>query len=389
MRNWTEEQIDFLRQHLAFNTKEIYALYQEEFGSGHRSYDSVQKKIKAMREAFDPEEIDQDEEEEVNSRLAELLGEESHLYIPTVTSKMKSILTMRTKAWLEGMIETSKKLDFPPPRAAVSGQESTLCIALSDLHYGQQTRWYDMAEAHARTLSMATELFQRMKAQKIDEIVVLIVGDTVEGEDIYPTQASHVLCSTIDQVMTCSESLWELLVMLRKLFKVPVRVVAVPGNHGRAGKTVSEKTNWDNVVYHSLRLLMRHYKDSDLSLECDFKEFRTFEVKDRRGLVHHEGVKHSGTPAMQIKIAGWMSAFQCDFMVHGHFHEWKVGDWNGKIIVSNGSMCGPNDLSDRLAKDTPARQGYWLVTPGMPLHSFGFIEWKVDDEVSHDDKEQQ
>ncbi|GAF67849.1 unnamed protein product, partial [marine sediment metagenome] len=245
---------------------------------------------------------------------------------------------------------------------------------------------FNLEKARERLLSIAPEIHQRMKGHKIDEIALAVVGDTVEGEDIYPTQASHVLCSTIDQVMACAEALWELLVLLRKLFKVPVRVICVPGNHGRAGKTVSEKTNWDNVVYHSIRLLMRHYKDSDLSLECDFNPFRTFVVKDKKGLAYHEGVKHSGTPAMQVKIAGWMFNWECDFMVHGHFHEWKVGDWNGKIIVSNGSLVGPNDLSDRLAKDTPARQAYWLITPGEPLHSFGFVEWE-EDEIPHNEEE--
>ena len=92
-------------------------------------------------------------------------------------------------------------------------------------------------------------------------------------------------------------------------------------------------------------------------------------------MLYHHGVKHMGTPAMQLKVAGWFMNKQFDFMLHGHWHEWHVGNWIGKIVVGNGCMCGADELSERIAKEDKARQGFFYVTPGQPLGGFSFVEW--------------
>ena len=231
-----------------------------------------------------------------------------------------------------------------------------------------------MEEARSRMRSIPLRI-KEQPLPDIDEVVVILAGDMIEGEDIYPTQNSNLAHSAIEQVQVCSESIWQALLTFRQLFKCPVRVETVPGNHGRVSRTANEKTNWDNVIYHLLRVMSVMNKDPDLVVNCNFEEFRTFKVKDRIGLAYHHGVKHVGTPSMREKVAGWMHTKKFDFLVHGHWHEWHVGNWLGKFVIGNGCMCGPDDLAERMGQEDDARQAYFLITPGKEVWGFSFLQW--------------
>jgi len=115
--------------------------------------------------------------------------------------------------------------------------------------------------------------------------------------------------------------------------------------------------------------------DKDIIVNCNFEPFRTFRVKDKIGMAYHHGVKHTGTPSMREKVAGWIASTDFDFMVHGHWHEWHVGNWLGKFVIANGCMCGPDDLAQRMGREDDARQAFFLITPGDPVYGFSFIDW--------------
>ena len=54
MKQWTVEEIQLLKNNLAHGTKQIFDVYQDTFGSA-RSYDSVQKRVKKLRDAYSVE----------------------------------------------------------------------------------------------------------------------------------------------------------------------------------------------------------------------------------------------------------------------------------------------------------------------------------------------
>jgi predicted phosphodiesterase len=249
-------------------------------------------------------------------------------------------------------------------------------MALSDLHFGQHNKGFDIEVAKKRIAELPERLLDATCPTVVDEVVVLMMGDMVEGEDIYPSQAHHLVCSAMEQVEIAAASLWDMIKKMRELFKVPVRVVCCPGNHGRTGYGSHEKSNWDNMLYHALKIVAKEYGDKNIGIDCDYSDFKTFMVKDKKGMIYHHGVKHNGTPAMREKIAGWVYAKEFNFMCSGHWHEWKVGCWAEALWMANGSLCGPNDLSERIAQEGPARQGYFFVSTGRPLWGFSYIEWK-------------
>ena len=373
MQIWSEAELEFLRQNITrATTKEIFDAFQNEFSS-ERSYDSIQKKVKQLRAAFSPGSDEPIEDTTEDETVLIPYGDQ----IVVIPSSTKANLRTERKVWLKEFVDyirqhKSEGTVIPP----VDNGGSSLVVALSDLHIGQQNRGFDIEVAKKRLGELVERLYKTTGTVKVDEVVLLLVGDIVEGENIYPSQAHHIVCSTMDQVEIGAKIIWDVIHQARETFKVPVRVVCVQGNHGNSEKGSNEKTNWDNVLYHSLKILVNASGDSKIGFECDYSEFKLFTVKDKKGLIYHKGVKHNGTPAMREKIAGWVYSKKMNFMVSGHWHEWKVGGWSDVVWMANGSLCGPNDLAERMAQEGPARQGYFFVTTGRPPWGFGFIEWK-------------
>lgn len=353
------------------NTKELYLLYCDEYGSEERTYDSVQKKVKVLREAYS--EIDDDVETE---KVLEFFKVGEQPFVNTVKPGLARKRVKHAGTWLEELIGQAEVKPKVKVKKLDRGKDkSSLVVMLSDTHFGKFTGVYDLDVARERMLSVPHMLYsKRNEFPELDEIVILLGGDMVEGEDIYPTQNTHVECSTIEQVQACVDAIWEMMLTFRDLFRLPVVVETVPGNHGRMSKTANEKTNWDNVVYYILEFAARTH--SGIDVNCNFDKFKVFNIKDQKGLLYHKGVKHTGTPAMREKVAGWAHGKDFNFLVHGHWHEWHVGNWLGRFVISNGCMCGPDDLAEEMAKEDTARQAYFFVTPKRPAWGFSFLEWE-------------
>jgi predicted phosphodiesterase len=315
-------------------------------------------------------------EEQINPGLQDF-------FIPGEQIKdAKQAIKERTSAWLHTLLEYGQEykdeIQHTPSTRIKPSNKSALCIVFSDTHFGKHTKVFDLETAKERMLSVP-DILKSRELPEIDEIHLLLVGDMVEGEDIYPTQNSHIECPAISQVEACVETVWATIVKLKTLFNVPVHVNTVPGNHGRVSHSANEKTNWDNVVYYALKLLAVMANDPLIKVNCNFEAFKSFKVKDKVGKLYHHGVKHTGTPATKLKIAGWNDKEHFDFLVHGHWHEWHIGNWLGKFVVGNGCLCGPDDLAERMAVEDNARQAYFLVTPNQPLWGFSFIEWNDEE----------
>lgn len=372
MQNWNSHEINFLRESLDLSTKELYLKFCDEFGSHYRSYDSVQKKIKKLRDAMSDEPVEDDVD--TGQAIQELLEGPDQLVVPDVTAEMRREMKQAAKFWLEGIIEESQGYTYTPD-AIVEEQGSTLCVLISDSHVGKHNEQYNLAAAVHRFTTLPEKVKTTVGNTSVNEVCIMLMGDIVEGEDIFRTQAHHIECSALEQVQIATEAIWEMVLRFHEVFGCAVRVETVPGNHGRMSRTANEKTNWDNVIYYILRMLATAHDNPQIWVNANFSFFKTFEVKDKTGMIYHYGVKHTGTPAMREKVAGWSVNKNFDFMCHGHWHEWHVGNWLSKVVISNGCLCGPDDLAEKMAREDVARQGYFLVTPGQPIHGIGFVEW--------------
>lgn len=278
-------------------------------------------------------------------------------------------------SFIDGLHEAVKSIK--PIEPIVIKRGSSFVVLLSDTHIGKLTKHFNAEVFTERILSIPNKILQDLTLDLSDltEIVLILGGDMLEGENIYPTQASHLEMTAIDQVKGAVDALWSLAILMEKTFSVPVRFVTCPGNHGRVSKQNAEKSNWDNVIYQTLEYIISASGTKNISIECNMDSFYTFKVQDKTGMVFHHGTKHLGTASMQVKTAGWIYTKDFDFMVHGHWHEWAVNSQFGKLVMKNGSLCGEDDLSERMGVYNPPRQGWMVITAGQPIGQMGFFEW--------------
>ena len=377
MNAWTQQELAFITTRLDMATVHIFDAFQEEFTFTERTYNSVQKKVKALRDIRDIEECD----ETGTWEPPEETTLDPVIYIDESEHKERRVANKdAVQNWLEGFAELAADIRPTVPHVANS-EKTSLVLLLSDNHFGKQTAVFDLQVARSRVCSIPEKLRERALPE-LDEIVVLLAGDLVEGEDIYPTQASEIECSVLDQVQAATRALWDMLLNLTDVFPdCLIRVETCPGNHGRISKTANPKSNWDNVVYRQLGLLHSmavKYNDKieeRISIDVNCNPFRHVHIKDKWGLIYHQGVKHTGTPAMQNKLNGWAEGMPHDFIAHGHWHKWEIGTQHGRAIIKNGSLSGPDSLSLSMGVYDPPRQAYFFITPNKGLWGFSYLEW--------------
>lgn len=346
MTRWTQEEIEHLLKDAASKTpaKKGYSVYCRLFGK-KRSFDAYRLKVGYLSKYGDD------------------------AYSVDTTHRQDAIdqwLKAIHKKALTGKCENSRA------KPTVS-QNTSLILQLGDLHFGKQTEFFDSNVARERLMEIPQKLVACKKG--VDEIVVLLLGDLVEGVDIYPNQSIGLEFCVFEQVKACVESLWAMLVLLgRKFPQCNIRVEGVPGNHGRTGKTAARKSNWDNVILYILQTLAKN-SASSIDVGMNSKDFNTIDVKGHSVLLCHRGVPHVGTPARQIKASAWKLYNDADILVHGHWHEWGIGSFNGSLVFRNGSLCGPDGFGERSGLVSPARQGYFFVAKNRDPWGFSFLEW--------------
>lgn len=399
MAAWTQSELNFLRSKLNKKPIDVYGEFAQKFGSNARTYDAIQKQLKKLRDEVATVR-DIDELPSVANTPIDLSGlwnDDDDLLVPDCTSSSASNNDELTRkfhsdrlanreqqarhraelqTFVDDLVEMSRRLNVRRDHRHFKGDGASLLIVLSDTHCGKKTKYFDMQVFEQRIRSIPEKVRETIYVPDLDEIVVLLVGDIIEGEDIYPTQAHHIDGPVIDQIQIASRTLWAMSVDLHNEFQVPVRFETCPGNHGRISKSADSKSNWDNVVYQTLGLIASSVDNPHIVVNVNMNDFHTFPVKDKVGLLFHHGTKHTGTPAMQIKIAGWLYTKRFDFMCHGHWHQWEVGTQFGKLIMKNGSLPGGDDLSERMGVYDPPRQGYMVVRNNMPINHVGYLEWE-------------
>lgn len=254
-------------------------------------------------------------------------------------------------------------------------QEYVLAI-LSDLHFGKETDRYNSTVAASRLQLYFRELASIPRSPS-PVFHILLVGDCVEGEGIYPGQSHGADCPVRNQAKHCTESLKEGLIhLLNRYPNARAEVHSVIGNHGRMSKDASSTSNWDAVVTDLLqqwvegsgleeRLIVHDVPDSERQLVV---------IGGKRIFMCHHGTKHLGTPAMKTKWLGWLLKYRFDIAVHGHWHTPGVQYLESGCVVSNGSLSGPDDLSDSMGTYQPAHQGYAVLRNGRMQIGFFKLE---------------
>lgn len=255
-----------------------------------------------------------------------------------------------------------------PKRPVVDPRKSApvehAVLHCSDTQIGKTTASYNCEVAARRLMALAEKVIRitetRRSYAKVDVIHVLLGGDMVEGEDVFPSQAHQIDVGVFDQaVRSAPSALCKMLLRLAEYFP-HVSVSCVPGNHGRNGgkhTRSNPRTNWDNVCYDVLKLMLESGKVSEfLRNRIRFQASETFYAIERVfgwGLLMVHGDQITGGFAgfpwygAAKRAWGWIDSIPApwDYLLFGHFHTYAEAVLNHRTFMANGTTESDNDYA--------------------------------------------
>lgn len=248
-----------------------------------------------------------------------------------------------------------------------------LCIQLTDWHVGSIVRdekgkiIYDRFIARQRAEILCSKVLMLLKdhlvqGTKITEIHLLLTGDMVDGEMVFPGQPWRTEMAPPKQVITVVDILRNFILSLLE-FKMPIYIHAVKGNHGIPKiKGLNPESNWDLMVYLILMDWIANNSSKSVLMEYSEGDYQKCDIMGWTYLLRHEGPSQAETASGSSKAGGWNKVHTCDAMIYGHFHHPALMEWNGMRLFMGPSLKGPDEFSESIAKGSEPAQCVWGVT---------------------------
>jgi len=248
------------------------------------------------------------------------------------------------------------------------GDQNTLCLLLSDLHFGKETDSFNIAVAEKRIAEIPEML---SPASKPDHISLICDGDLAEGEGIWKSQVAENEAPAIDQERACSHSLWGLCRGLHKRWpRALISATVIPGNHGRVNSYAHPRTNYDSAVGDRLALLAHGKEWIKVGVARGLAV--VLDVGGMRIAAMHRAEKHATTPALIGRVMRRLRYYKADLLVGAHWHSPAVYSLDGRpIYITNGSLCGPDSFAEQIGVYDPPAQASWSVEGGQ----VGDVRW--------------
>jgi len=279
--------------------------------------------------------------------------------------------------------QTIKPVKPPTLRGRKGDGPNEVAVAmLSDLQTGKITPDYNTIVCRDRVMKYADKIIEITRVQRADhpvnEIVVAMLGDMVEGVDIFPGQQWLIDSTLYDQIFNTTPVI--LVDFLRKLLSYfdSVRVEAVQGNHGRIGRkgTFGPEDNSDRMVYRVAKLMLRDEPRITFNMSDPKGERAWYQIMHigeyKAMLIHGDQIKGSmGYPWYGIgkKVHSWGSGGlgpDSDFtdLFLGHWHQLARIPLNHRTVWQNGSTESYNTFAqETLAAQSEPMQWLLFVRP--------------------------
>ena len=283
-----------------------------------------------------------------------------------LTRKEKVMMAHFTAVVHEAMQMQAAPVDTPKP----SPKLESLVLQISDWHFGKMVVFedqvvYDLNIAKERVKILSEHILEMLRhhmKKSFAELVILITGDIVDGADIYASQAYSQDITVPRQVEEAVLAIWGLILALRPYFP-SIRVRGVRGNHGRQSKTAPPDSNFDIMVYMQLAMIQVGAQLPNLDIRYSMSETMDVTVHGKKIHIRHEAPQQSETPAGRAKYVSWFHRHGCDIACSGHFHTHTWGECLCKPVIKCGSIVGPDDLAEKIAKYSDPAQLMFTVPP--------------------------
>jgi predicted phosphodiesterase len=255
-------------------------------------------------------------------------------------------------------IDSDLKSDTTMKKVPTSASEISPLLILSDLHFGEhivkngeEIFNFDIATKQLNSIveksCSAMELQGWFKEQHYSEFNILLAGDIIDGELIYPAQAYETDGDAYSQFQRVAKVLWKSFLTALDYGYSSVNVFCVAGNHGRMSKIHSQMSNWDNALYYMLAMMA---EVSPLPIKVTVPKHMWLNFKIRNTNVHtrHIGVTQANSASPGRKLLNWMIEHDADIIAFGHYHNAEMFSVNGCRIFKNGSLPPINDYAENL-----------------------------------------
>ncbi len=246
---------------------------------------------------------------------------------------------------------------------------------LSDTQTGKITPDYNSDVCRDRVMEYANKIIAIARRQGTTRCAVPILGDAVEGVDIFPGQQWLIDTTLYRQIFDTTPVIY--VEFIRKLLTwfEHVEVYAVQGNHGRIGRkgTFGPEDNADRMVYRIIALMLRDEPRVTFTMADPEGERAWYMIMElgayKALLIHGDQIRGSmGFPwyGLGKKVHSWASGglpggdtFQ-DVMM-GHYHQMAAVPLNHRTVWANGSTESNNTFAAETlaAQSTP---GQWVLT---------------------------
>ncbi|HJS83578.1 MAG TPA: hypothetical protein VJ742_12165 [Nitrososphaera sp.] len=250
----------------------------------------------------------------------------------------------------------------PSPRLkSASGEPEVAAIGVADWQLGKVTKTYS-TEALAERVELYGDRIIRLTDKEradhpVNEAHLWVVGDIIEGEDIFSGQSHLIDSSLYGQVAKhgpkiMSDFIRRLLGHFEK-----IEFHGVVGNHGsiggRARREYNDETNMDRMLYKITEHIFSNEPRIKFNIPDGFGE-RSFWTIDRIGnhatlLVHGDQFPQpSTTHAYLKKVLGWKTGTlgeDFDDVFLGHYHHNMKFTFGNTVVRISGSPESDNTFA--------------------------------------------
>lgn len=240
-------------------------------------------------------------------------------------------------------------------------------ILLSDFHIGASSyllnkeMWPDIFYSLMQNI---LALLARVTSHcEIGTIYIILLGDMITGETLFPGQAFEIDMTIVEQLDVFVSNLKALLEAIFASTNRPIEVHTVNGNHGRVSRYSAKATNWDRIAYDMLARALEVHKPY-INIEVGKAFWKMLKVKGHRYLMMHgDNVKmYQNIPLyglIQASMRYKGSIGDHDVLCCGHFHTTGVMQWNDTCLVMNGTAYAGDDWALKELKMLPDTR-FWM-----------------------------
>jgi len=233
-------------------------------------------------------------------------------------------------------------------------QEEAMVVVIGDTHVGRRTISYSYDVFLQRLNVMEHSIMKIVNLHRhycpIKKLVIILVGDIVDGEEIYRGHGYEVEYGVLQQSLNASKEIAAMVQRLSAKF-LEVEVLCAPGNHGRGQWKGDPKTNWDLVAYTLMDVLLQGNERVSFHYPNKTKGIILHEIMGHPFLVTHGNQVKMWNQfpwyGLTNKAMRWLQSIgEFEYMVVGHFHVAALGvNWNAIQIIANGTFMTDDDWS--------------------------------------------